>query len=132
VVINTVDANTGYTADVAMVALSANVQTPVTLQMQLCIATSAKPKTAPTAALTFTNNILHLVGNMERCLEDLFTRMIYLMTCQKGLSIYPLLLFVVITNCCECERSSYYDVTCVRLPLQVCCCVHIYLFSFPL
>jgi hypothetical protein len=32
------------------------VETPVTLQIQLCIATSAKPKTAPTAALTFTNS----------------------------------------------------------------------------
>jgi hypothetical protein len=39
---------------------------------------------------------------------------------------------VLLNNCCECERSSYHDVTCVRLPLQVCCCVHIYLFSFPL
>jgi hypothetical protein len=28
---------------------------------------------------------------MEGCLEDLIIRMIYLMTCRKGLSIYPLL-----------------------------------------
>jgi hypothetical protein len=34
---------------------NAEVQTLVTLQIQLCIATSAEPKTAPTAALTFTN-----------------------------------------------------------------------------
>jgi hypothetical protein len=38
------------------------------------------------------------VENMERCLEDLIIRMIYLMTCRKGLSIYPLLLFVVMIN----------------------------------
>jgi hypothetical protein len=38
------------------------------------------------------------VEDIEGCLEDLFIRMIYLMTCRKGLSIYPLLLFVVITN----------------------------------
>jgi hypothetical protein len=31
-------------------------------------------------------------------LEDLIIRMIYLMTCRKRLSIYPLLLFVVVTN----------------------------------
>jgi hypothetical protein len=35
---------------------------------------------------------------MERCLEDLIIRIIYLTTCRKGLSIYPLLLFVVVTN----------------------------------
>jgi hypothetical protein len=71
--------------------------------MQLCIAASAKPKTAPTAALTFTNKLTYSaeaeeVENMERCLEGLVIRMIYLMTCQKRLSIYPLLLFLVVTN----------------------------------
>jgi hypothetical protein len=38
------------------------------------------------------------VEDMERCLKDLIIRIIYLMTCRKGLSIYPLLLFVIITN----------------------------------
>jgi hypothetical protein len=33
---------------------------------------------------------------MVRCLEDLIIRMLYLMSCRKGLSIYPLLLFVVV------------------------------------
>jgi hypothetical protein len=47
---------------------------------------------------------------MERCLEDLIIRMIYLMTCRKGLSIYPLLLFVVVINkeqshCCENDKE---------------------------
>jgi hypothetical protein len=42
--------------------------------------------------------IYNAVENMERCLEDLINRMIYLMTCRKGLSIYPLLLFVVVIN----------------------------------
>jgi hypothetical protein len=37
------------------VGANAKVQTLVTRQMQLCIAASAKPKTAPIAALTFTN-----------------------------------------------------------------------------
>jgi hypothetical protein len=40
------------------------VQTLVTLQIQLCIAASAKPKTAPTAALTFTN----ILSQFERAL----------------------------------------------------------------
>jgi hypothetical protein len=31
-------------------------------------------------------------------LEGLIIRTIYLMTCRKGLSIYPLLLFVVMIN----------------------------------
>jgi hypothetical protein len=33
---------------------------------------------------------------MVRCLEDLIIRMLYLMSCRKGLSIYPLLLSVVV------------------------------------
>jgi hypothetical protein len=45
-----------------------------------------------------------VVENMERCLEDLIIRMIYVMTCRKGLSIYPLLLFVVVT---DKERSHH-------------------------
>jgi hypothetical protein len=40
------------------VGANAKVQTLVKLQMQLYIATSAKPKTAPIAALTFTNRPL--------------------------------------------------------------------------
>jgi hypothetical protein len=47
------------------------------------------------------------VEDMERCLEDLIIRMIYLMTCRKGLSIYPLLLFVVITN----KEQSHHRIT---------------------
>jgi hypothetical protein len=44
---------------------------------------------------------------MERCLEDLIIRMIYLMTCRNGLSIYPLLLFVVVTN----KEQSHHRIT---------------------
>jgi hypothetical protein len=47
------------------------------------------------------------VEDMERCLKDLIIRMIYLMTCRKGLSIYPLLLFVVITN----KEQSHHRIT---------------------
>jgi hypothetical protein len=50
---------------------------------------------------------LTTVGNMERCLEDLIIRMIYLMTCRKGLSIYPLLLFLVVTN----KEQSHHRIT---------------------
>jgi hypothetical protein len=40
---------------------------------------------------------LHLaaVEDMERCLKDLIIRMIYLMTCRKGLSIHPPLLLLL-------------------------------------
>jgi hypothetical protein len=44
---------------------------------------------------------------MERCLEGLIIRMIYLMTCRKGLSIYPLLLFVVMSN----KEQSHHRIT---------------------
>jgi hypothetical protein len=44
---------------------------------------------------------------MERCLKDLIIRMIYLMTCRKRLSIYPLLLFVVVTN----KEQSHHRIT---------------------
>jgi hypothetical protein len=38
--------------------------------MQLCIATSAKPKSAPTAALTFTNNIEATYNNSLELVES--------------------------------------------------------------
>jgi hypothetical protein len=44
---------------------------------------------------------------MVRCLEGLIIRMIYLMTCRKGLSIYPLLLFVFITD----KEQSHHRIT---------------------
>jgi hypothetical protein len=56
VFINTVGANAKVQTLVTLQMQLCIVQTLVTLQMQLCIATSAKPKTAPTAALTFTNS----------------------------------------------------------------------------
>jgi hypothetical protein len=60
---------------------------------------------------------------MERCLEDLFIRMIYLMTCRKGLPIYPLLLFVVVTN----KEQSHHRITgagCRVLDKGLAVCSH--------
>jgi hypothetical protein len=59
-----------------------------------------------------------LVENMERCLEDLIIRMIYVMTCRKGLSIYPLLLFVVMINK---EQSQYrLELIILLIPDSLC------------
>jgi hypothetical protein len=48
----------------------AKMQTLVTLQMQLCIAASAKPSTALTAALAFTNKSLLVATKNGRIWDE--------------------------------------------------------------